>query len=271
MSSDFEQLRVLVQRIDQVAKATQQDFKGRFSVLEASALDFDSDSDESDRSLDAFEDLLEDMNAYIESLIDLSPSISKPAVDHFILEDTGAVVEILTGVSEPARPFVLALRDRFPSLNTIVVRRLGEANWKRRKSLQDKLSLAISVQRDVVGDDNATISEGTVRPHDRRISQIYTSTIRSSISLPSTYPSVTTRTDFSEHSIFDQNSIIIPSKSRYSVAESVTSYSSSLAEGTLYGQRRLPNLPGDHDFELPFQCQICGDTLTRIRHRADWK
>jgi hypothetical protein len=53
--------------------------------------------------------------------------------------------------------------------------------------------------------------------------------------------------------------------------ESVTSFSTSVADGAENGQRRVPNLPSDHDFEHPFQCMICGDMQRDIQNRADWK
>lgn len=255
--SNYEKLGVLVQQIDQISKVTQLDLKSRFCVIQDMVTDFGSDSDlDSESSSDAIDELFQDLGTYMEILADLTPALMAPASDVLIEEEIASSTEVLSGVSEPARPFVLAIRDRFPSLDTTIVRRLGEANWHRRQRLCDKLSAS-------------TVQE-VERPRYEIVSARSESRLESSFGRQSNYVSVTTRTDFSEASIFDRVSTF-PTSSRYSIAESVTSFASSAASGSDLGRRRVPVLPDDHDFELPFQCQICGEMLSQIRHRADWK
>jgi hypothetical protein len=274
----FDELEVLTYKADQVARVAMLDMKAHCSVVSSLDAEYDSDSDsdlESFNSEDNLNDIIEDLNAYMESLIDLSPSLDHPAVDNTIIEDFSAtLVDDLSGVSEPARPFVLIIKDRFPSLDIGLVRKLGEANWQRRQRMRDKLAAAPATIRNLPLNDDTSSSGDTVVGNQRRVAPdevTLASTVRSSMSLPSNYQSITTGSGFSELSIFDSQSISVPRGSRpYSFAKSNTSFATSRADGLDYGQRRIPNMP-DHEFDSPFQCNICGDVLTRIRHRADWK
>lgn len=274
----FAELEVLAYKVDQVARAAVIDMNSHCSVVSTVGIEYDSDPDsdtESSASDDNVDEIIEDMRAYMESLIDLSPSLDHPAMDSTIIEDLGAVmIDELSGISEPARPFALIIKDRFPSLEIGLVRKLGEANWERRQRLRQKLSVApVVTGNPSLGDDNSS-SGDTVVGRRRQIAPddaTLASTVRSSLSVPSTYESITTGSAFSDPSIFDNQSIPVPRTSRpYSFAESMTSFATSMADGLGYGQRRIPNMP-DHDYDAPFQCPICGDVVTRIRHRADWK
>ena len=275
MLPKFAELEVLAQKVDQVARTTMIDRRSQYfkSYGLASEHSSDSDSDRESTASDVvFEDIIEDLNAYMESLVDLSPSLNHPALDTTRMEATNAdLTDVLAGVSEPARPFVLGIQDRFASLDIYLMQRLGEANWQRRRRLRDKLSAAIERQAiRTVDDDNTSIGETIVGGEHRDIVDDVIAT-HSSIRPPSTFISTVTGSGFSEPSIFDRNSILIPHPQRQSIAESMTSFASSMADGLDYGRRRVPDLPDNYDFESSFQCQICGDILTRIRNRAEWK
>jgi hypothetical protein len=122
-------------------------------------------------------------------------------------------------------------------------------------------------------DSNSSIGDTVVDPRQRVAEDQATivSTVRSGMSLARTFQSATIESQFSEPSIFDNMSISAHSSRRFRPAESVTSFATSVGEGLGQGQRRVPNLPEDHVYGSTFQCRICGDVLTGIRHRADWK
>jgi hypothetical protein len=138
----FTQLQILTLKVEQIAESAISDMKSQYSVMtgldieDGSNSELDSDSDlESTMSDYSFDDIIEDLSTYLESLTDLSPSLDHPATDHFFLEDINAsLMDELSTVSEPARPFVLIIKDRFPSLDARIVKRLGEANWHRRET-----------------------------------------------------------------------------------------------------------------------------------------
>lgn len=274
----FVELEVLAYKADQVAKATMLDLKSQCSAAFPMDDQYDSDSESdagSSSSEDNIEDVIEDLNTYMESLLDLSPSLDHPAVDTAHFENSSAtLVDELSGVAEPARPFVLIIKDRYPSLEIGLVRKLGEANWQRRQRLREKVSAAPPMLDNPPVDDFHSSSGGTIvgdQPRSAMGGTPPASIVRSSFSMPTTYQSITTGSTFSEPSIFDNLSIHAPDANRpASFAESFTSFATSRADEQEYGQRRIPNMP-DHEHDPPFQCHICGDVLEHIRHRADWK
>lgn len=273
---EFAELEELTGKVDQIARAALQDRELRlpfaYGLRTEGSSDTNSDG-ESSPDDDPVEEVVEDLNAYMENLIDLSPSLDHPAIDTVLIEDPATNLnDILSGATEPAHPFVLAIWDRFPSMEKGLVRRLGEANWDRRQRLREKLSTALELRANPATNNDELDIEDTddtvVGDSERRMTGYEAS---SSFSHPSTYQSSTTRSGFSEPSIFDRGSISISHGRRGSIAESMTSFASSAMDGSGPGQRRVPNLPDNYDFESPFECPICGDILTQLRHRADWK
>jgi hypothetical protein len=239
----------------------------------ASDSDFDSSSLMSDGD---FEDIVEDLKVYSEGLLDLTPSLENPANDFVVIEDTNIALIDLSSVAEPARPFVLIIKDRFPSTPANLVKKLGEANWQRRERLREKMASAPAMGLSSSNDDETSSASETVIDHVQHQAFVgrspRTSIVESSMRFASIYQPNTTVSDFSNPSIFDHDVIQFPvvRKSRI-IAESVTSFATSMADGAENGQRRVPNLPYEHDFESSFQCMICGDVQGDIRNRADWK
>ena len=266
---------MLAHKADQVAKAVMVDMKSQCFALRDAKVNYDSDSDsESMSSISdtTFEDLIEDLSTYMESLVDLAPSLEHPATDIFIHDTGTAPIDDLSSVPEAARPFVVILKDRFPSIEPSLGRKLGEANWLRRERLTQKVASAAQVDSTPIPfmDDH---SDGdTVIALNNQLAHLSAPSVHSTVRPPSHYQSVTTQSTFSNPSLFDSDSIAAPRQRRnLPVAESVTSFVTSLADGPEYGQRRIPHLPDNHDFDAPFQCQVCGDTQLNIRNRADWK
>jgi hypothetical protein len=209
----------------------------------------------------------------MDSLADLSTSLDHPAIDIVPVEDTrNSVIDDFPLVYQPARPFISIIRDRFPSLDADIARKLGEANWQRRERLRIMLASAPEAgdSSSISDKDDSSIADTIVGPRRGSYGDQETtiSTGRSSISLTQTFQSVTISSQFSEPSIFDRMSVLIPTTRKSRPTESVTSFTSSVLE---QGQRRVPNLPEDHDYSSSFQCKICGEILNSIRHQADWK
>ena len=264
----FAELEVLADKINQVSEAVAFDLEAQYAAQPINiniSPEPDSGSDSnsdlgsimSDLNL---EDVVEDLKTCSESLIDLTPSLEYPANDVVPVEDTSAILaNDLVNVAEPARSFVVIIKDRYPSTENDLVKRLGEANWERRERLRKKFaSASVMDTASSSGEENSTTC-GTVADRSR---------LQSSIDLSRTYQSTTTRSTFSENSIFDHNGTTFQAFVR---AESVTSFASSMADGGESSQRRVPSLPEGHEIGSPFQCQICGDTLRNIRNSADWK
>jgi hypothetical protein len=276
----FTELQMITSKVEQVAKASISDMKSQYSVFDSFNLEDGSESD-SDSDLESymseyvFEDIIEDLSTYMESLADLSPSLDHPATDHAFIEDVNtSLIDEFSTVSEPAKPFVLIIRDRFPSLDAGIAKRLGEANWQRRERLRMKLASAPEMGEFYAEDDGNSSTGDTIVDAGRQVvedQQTIVGTARSSISVTRTFQSTTIESRFSDPSIFDNASIHVPTPGRVRRAESVTSFATSVARGMDYGQRRVPNLPVDHVYGSTFRCNICGDTLTTIRHRSDWK
>lgn len=272
------ELEVIAEKVDQVAEAAANDVKIQYalkSLYDHSAADSDSDSS-SMMSDDNFEDILEDLKVYNEGLLDLTPSLENPADDFAVVEDTNVALIDLSSVAEPARPFVLILKDRFPSTTANLIKKLGEANWHRRERLRDKLASAPVMSHPSSNNDETSSVSETVIDHRQRHAiasrSPRTSVVRSSMSFASIYQSNTTVSEFSNSSIFDQDVVHFPAVPRVrSVAQSVTSFATSIADWPESGQRHVPRLPNDHDYESPFQCIICGDVQRDIRNHADWK
>jgi hypothetical protein len=269
---------MLADKVDQIAKAAMADLKSQCSVFD----NLDT-SDESDSGSDfepslsdyTLEDIIEDLSIYMESLTDLSPSLDHPAADHVLIEaPNNSLVDEFANVSEPARPFVSIIRDRFPSLETGIVKKLGEANWQRRERLWIKFASAPGMDETSSTEDDSSSLEVTVVDPRRYIvedQRTFVSAVPTSISLTRTLQSTAIASDFSDPSIFDTMSISVPPVRKPRPPASVTSFATSIADGLDQGQRRIPNLPVEHEYGTPFQCQICGDVVTGVRNRADWK
>ncbi|TAQ84989.1 hypothetical protein B7494_g6698 [Chlorociboria aeruginascens] len=275
-SVKISELLERAQTVGQVADAVGDEVKIRHATIPDDANDSESDTNsESDSDLylrdDTFEDIVEDLRVFVESLVDLTPSLENPANDTIMVEESLVQSDDLSSVNESARPFALIIKDRFPSTDINLVKKLGEINWHRRQRLRDKLAAAPPMSGISSSDSQQSSDRDTVMPISQRGDFIDrntdSSTVRASTDVSSAYQTVTT-SNYSESSIFDRNSMV---PTRRSIAESVTSFVTSVAEGIDDGQRRIPTLPDDHDFESPFQCQICGDVLRNIRNRVDWK
>jgi hypothetical protein len=137
-------------------------------------------------------------------------------------------------VSGPARTYILNIRDRFPQADSQLVERLGEANWQRHIALRGRPMQADS--------SDAPVEE-----------------LAKSVFLPV--------------SLFQDSGLgsSLPAQTSYAATSaSHTSFISSQAdeEG---GGLRVPPTPKAVSKGIPFSCETCGQTLSQIKNRVDWK
>jgi hypothetical protein len=184
---------------------------------------------------DSFEDIVEDLKVCSEGLLDLTPSLENPANDYAVVEDTNVALIDLSSATEPVRPFVLILKDRFPSTTANLIKKLGEANWHRRERLREKLvSAPVMAYPSSNDDETSSVSETVIdhRQYQTFVSRsLRTSVVESSTSRASIYQSNTTVSDFSNSSIFEQDAIqFLEVRRTRSMAQSVTSFATSIAD-----------------------------------------
>ena len=135
-------------------------------------------------------------------------------------------------VSEPAFTYVRNICDKFPQADIELIERLGEANWQRHVKVRNRI--------DQVANDDLVESKAFV---------------------------VTPFSEFRDSALGSS----IPTRSQYAAsAASHTSFVSSHADGE-ERSIRVPPTPAEVSTGKPFQCNICGQTLHKIRSRVDWK
>ncbi|KAI9800286.1 MAG: hypothetical protein M1833_003400 [Piccolia ochrophora] len=104
------------------------------------------ESDESDEEASGTEDVTSDDRRHLRiselatctsCLLDLSISLSRCLTwVHTRDDDIQAPTKLDFTVSDPARPYVLKIYDKFPSADTKLIERFGEANWQRHMRIR---------------------------------------------------------------------------------------------------------------------------------------
>lgn len=274
---DWEAVQNQVDHLEVVANKTKQ-------VAEAAAEDqyssFDSDDEGSQSTFssneESAEDIVKDLQTYMQSLEDLTPTLERPAED-FIEAEISRPIADLRGVSEEALSFVVNLRDRYPKSDPSLLRRLGELNLLRYQRLH-KLYQKSLAMREVVD------HPGEPQQEPRNEGQFLTGEPAVELSLgfggASTFGYTESQlssdfraTTFSNRSIFDHEVLQLSIKTNNNLyAESVTSFAASDVDNDHNtGHRNVPRLPLDHDYASPFFCQICGIELHTITNDKQWK
>jgi Fungal Zn(2)-Cys(6) binuclear cluster domain len=178
-----------------------------------------------------------DMASHIACLQDLAPTLEQmlAGVDQiYKMRDDGA--RPVFHVSDPARPFVLQIHDRYRSAPTYLVERLGEANWQRWVRIRKQMDGEGESEE---GNEEQEIAHSTFFP----VSKFHDSGLGTSI------PAQPDRA--------------------FSIA-SHTSFLSSHADSE-DGKARVPPTPEQVAEGRPFECSICGQNLANIKNRIDWK
>ena len=181
---------------------------------------------------DYVHDFREEVAFTIECLIELGPSLEQN------LASTGrsAPSTIKSSfdpfyLSGPAGFYVSLVRDKFKQASKELVERLGEANWQRHLKV-----------RNIMEDPENNPAKG-----------------------PETARSV-----FQPDTTFHDSGIgtSVPARTQY--APSHTSFRTSNTEGGLRSLR-VPLTPLEATDGKSFRCYLCGDMLSTVRTRTQWK
>ncbi|KAL5321570.1 hypothetical protein ACEPPN_009530 [Leptodophora sp. 'Broadleaf-Isolate-01'] len=164
-----------------------------------------------------------------------SASTDAPQDDSFDWEDVDNQQSqpIDFQISGPAQPYVLKVYDKFPLADMHLMHRLGEANWQRHMSLR------------AMGDEE-------------EVEQF-----------PQELPKIT----FVAVSEFQDSGLgsSLPERSTYTATVASHSSFQTTADEKDSGSLRVPATPKQVSDGEPFSCQICGQFLSNIRNRVDWR
>ncbi|KAH7409117.1 hypothetical protein BKA64DRAFT_387875 [Cadophora sp. MPI-SDFR-AT-0126] len=215
------------------------------------------------------------MKICTECLVDLLPSLENPANDGtLVVEALEAPLEVLPsniGIAQPLNAFALLMRDRFPGGDDKVVRRVGDAIWRRRQRLR-----ANHKSRTEIKNFARTVDKPISKPVVELQSSGSSDFNQSEESFGQR--SRTTKSSNTAPSIFDHKNIFddldpaegIFGKLRH--RESVSSFRSSLVTNASKSkQRRTPVLPIAGRDGAKFECFVCLKTLGDIKTQEQWK
>jgi hypothetical protein len=180
------------------------------------------------------------MHSYVTCLMDLAPTLQQVMGEKDVsLKDPRNASDVATfHVSQAARQYVLRIVDKYKNADHSLVERLGEANWQRYVRIQKQ----IQGTREGEGDDDGEIGL-TAKPTFVPLSKFHDSGLGSSK----------------------------PARSSYAAsAASHTSFASTQSDAP-GGRLRVPPTPPEVAQGLSFACYICGDVLTDVKNRIDWK
>jgi hypothetical protein len=176
----------------------------------------------------------------VACLMDLLPSMDNTLLHAMGRDRDGRVpATVKFQVSGPASSYIRSVYDKFSEADTKLVERLGEANWQRHTTIR--------LNREAPTETGSTISKPGLKLESRSsfvpVSKFHDSGLGSSIPTP----------------INDAASV-----------RSHSSFASSLGEEDT-STLRVPPTPLEVFDEKPFTCDYCGQLLTDIRSRIDWK
>jgi hypothetical protein len=180
------------------------------------------------------------MHNYVTCLMDLAPTLKQVMGEKDMsFEDPRNASDIATfHVSQAARQYVLRIVDKYKNIDHGLAGRLGEANWQRYVRIQSR----IQSTREGEGDDHGEIG-------------------------------LTAQSTFVPLSKFHDSGLggSKPARSSYAAsAASHTSFASTQSDAP-DGRLRVPPTPPEVAQGLSFACYICGDILTDVKNRIDWK
>ncbi|RSM06408.1 hypothetical protein CDV31_009182 [Fusarium ambrosium] len=237
------------------------------TMLKESESDEHEESDtpsESDTSDHGFMEIMEEISAYIDCLLDLAPALDNPALDIPTDEPKEALFgskESFTTSCEEALIYCHKIRDRFDGLPKYLVERLAEANVCRAARIRQMQRQVIMKETSV----NDGITESLFSGQDPQV----TETTKSSVPPSSVFSSVLAsssrwsiqptpapkRVDSAE---FDDNA-----------SEATFASLSTAASSFSMGRPRIPPMPDVE--EGGFDCTLCYMRLTDVVTRKEWK
>ena len=272
VNRDFSDEKLNQQRLDVLSQieVVQQ------SLEETLSADSDSGSDLSGKC-DPLEEIISDLKSRIRCLIDLGPSLDRPAADAGVAEvaERGPTAGAPFKVSGPAEIWTRKIIDSFPNISISLAERFGEANWHRYQRVWNKLqemdALSLSSddgEEDSNDEDNDEVA-GLPDFSDATRSTRHQSSIFSSQGKPS-YGG-TTATSISQPG-FDY---AFPRSQRRRIAKDIRSqatYTSVMTEDRgNRGWLRIPKYPQAAMLGKPFRCTVCGEKLKDVMNQTDWK
>ena len=203
-------------------------------------------------------EILEEISAYIDCLLDLSPSLENPAFD---IQHEGSdgrperSDERFDVSSEEALIYCRRIRDRFEALPKYLVERLAEINRLRAESLRRLRELHSEVGKALPVPDDVT--EDRFSASDPPLTKTTGSTLPSSSNFSSALQHSRPRETFLDDEDASQATF--------------ASFSTS-ASAVSFGRPRVPPMPetlADGWNKLP--CSVCFVDVSYIRTRKEWK
>ena len=188
--------------------------------------------DRDDYSDDYVHDFCEDVVFIVRCLMELGPSLEQN------LASAGRPAlsnpksaSVLFCLSGPAEFYVSILREKFKQASRELVERLGEANWQRHSKVRNMF---------IDAKDNPAKGQPTARSVFQPDMTFHDSGIGTSV----------------------------PARTQY--APSDTSFRTSNTEGALRSSR-VPPTPLEASKGQSFRCYLCGDMISTVRTRTQWK
>lgn len=177
-------------------------------------------------------------------LMELLPSLQRTAksVNEASVGEKASISTQLQ-VAEPAHAFVSQVLDKFENINLLLAKRLGQANWERHRRFLRQLDTAVSSEE----------PKGALLPEEDQESDA---------------PSL-----FRPFSMFHDSGIGSSQPTKSSYAMSNASHASFLTgagdeDGSVL---QVPETPPEVGLGKPFECDLCGHLLFKIKNRIDWK
>ena len=179
-------------------------------------------------------DIAGELQLHIDCLVDLGSTLEKSLLRTETRRvRSSQLVPVPFHVSDAASVYISLIRDKFKDAEAQLVERLGEANWQRHVNVRSGMAkITRGVEEECIREDPCS----TFRPY----SAFHDSGIGPSV----------------------------PAQTQY--AASHTSFVSSVSEKN-EGRLRVPREPVEVGAGRPFQCYLCGEILSNIRNRHDWK
>ena len=188
--------------------------------------------DRDEYSDDNVHDFCEDVVFIIECLMELGPSLEQNlASAERSTHSVSKSASVQFCLSGPAGFYVSLVQDKFKKASRELVERLGEANWQRHLKV-----------RNMFGDAENDPAKGQATAHSV----------------------------FQPDMTFQDSGIgtSVPAGTQY--APSDTSFRTSNIGGALRSLR-VPPTPIEATNGKPFHCKYCGDMVSTIRTRTQWK
>ena len=181
------------------------------------------------------------------NLMDLLPTIE----NYIDIDQVQSNLESVPSISgrdalSPAEPLVRQIQDKFPKIDSVLARRLGEAGLERFFRIRRVLHSTKNIEpeeKDEAYDENESAGPEEIEPSAFvPVSSFYDSGLGASIKTKSRYtPSNTSHTSFLS--------------------------TQSMKEGVY----RVPPTPIEVSQGIPFICDYCNQTVTNIQNRIHYK